>query len=90
MDPFSNAELQTIDDLKELKDVLQNVTMGRYKYGKVLSLGMVLTLLDRLKRLNIFGLGLKQPTIVISSLLQDYLLLQMLHQKLHLEFDGIL
>ena len=29
LDPFTNAELQTIDDLKELKDVLQNVTMGK-------------------------------------------------------------
>ena len=29
LDPFTNAELQTIDDLKELKDVLQHVTMGK-------------------------------------------------------------
>uniref|UniRef100_F6U568 UMA domain-containing protein n=1 Tax=Ciona intestinalis TaxID=7719 RepID=F6U568_CIOIN len=27
-DPFSNAELQTIDDRKELEDVLQNITLG--------------------------------------------------------------
>lgn len=27
-DPFSNMELRTIDDLKELSDVLQNVSSG--------------------------------------------------------------